>query len=144
MGSVRQGGIRRFGLRWALPFVCIFVIPLAITAVRVQYRERMGHIESLERTLSERRADEAYLTVAIERACGYAEVQREARDHWNMKVARREQRYFLSPGPLAETAAQAALEEDGSIVDRARGFLRGGVAQARSATDERTVRALSR
>jgi hypothetical protein len=142
MASVRQGGIRRLGLRWLLPFMIVFVIPLAITAVRVQYREQMGRIASLERQLQDRQADEAYLTVSIERACDYSAVQKQARDVWKMKVAGREQRFLLGPATTAELASQSAeAGGGGSLIDRAERLLRGGVAQAQSATGERTVRA---
>jgi cell division protein FtsL len=142
MASVRQGGIRRLGVRWLLPFMCIFVFPLAITAVRIQYRERMARIEALERGLSERLADEAYLQVSIERACDYAAVQREARDRWKMKVAGRDQRYIFAPAPSVQVAERTEREvAGGSVVRRAERLFRTGVAQAQSATDEGTVRA---
>jgi hypothetical protein len=141
MSSVRRGGIRRLGLRWLLPFMIIFVIPLAITAVRVQYREQMGRIASLERQLQDRRADEAYLRVSIERACDYSAVQKEAREVWKMKVAGREQRFILAPAPTVQLAARTGEDGGGSLIDRAERLFRGGVAQAQSATGERTVRA---
>jgi hypothetical protein len=121
--------------------MCIFVIPLAITAVRVQYREHMARIEALERTLDERCADEAYLKVAIERACDYAAVQKEAQGRWKMKVAGQGQRFLFAPeAPIQVATLAEGGAEDGSVAHRAGRFLRGD-AQARSAMDERTVRA---
>lgn len=140
MASVKRGGIRRLSLRWLLPFMFLFVIPLAITSVRIQYREHMGRIAQLERTLKEREADEAYLKVDIDRACDYAAVQKEARERWKMKVAGREQRFLLAPMPVAEVASAELVPEQPSLLRRAERFLRGGVAQAKAAVDERTVR----
>jgi hypothetical protein len=140
MASVKRGGIRRLNLRWLLPFMFLFVVPLAITSVRIQYREHMGRIAQLERTLKERQADEAYLNVAIERACDYAAVQKEARDHWKMKVAGREQRFQLEPEPVIQVASVEIEPENTSLIRRAKHFFRGGVAQAKAAVDERTAR----
>lgn len=125
---------RRFGrsdLRWVVLLAGVFVYLLALTKVRVEYREQTTRIERLERILKEKTADEAFLGVSIKRACTYGIVEEMAAQEWGMAVAGADQRVRVET-PAALHLEDLAEADDSGLWKQVRGYLPGGVKEARA------------
>ena len=111
-----------------LVFLGLFIYLIALTSIRVAYREHNGEIENLERKLKERRTDEAYLRSEISRSCGYVIVQRQAQEEWGMQIAGPQQHLLLAVGPTQDAGEPLA---DAGFWTRLTGGFGHDVAQAR-------------
>ncbi len=140
MASMRHRHLGRFHLRWVVLLLGLFVYLLALTRMRVEYNEQTTRIERLERTLKERRSDEAYLAVSIKRACTYGIVQDVASQEWEMDVASLDQRVRIDVLPLATADESVADAQEAGIWKRVSGYLPDGVKEAKASTGWRRDR----
>jgi len=128
--------MRRTGIRWLLVFLGFFAYLLLLTWERVEWKERNGRIECLDRLLQQRRTDEALLLVQLEEETDFDAVQGIIADH-DMMAAHLNHRVLMMTDPLPILGADG----EGPIDYASRWFnrvFRGGVAQARPSSIGRT------
>lgn len=131
MASMKHRRFGRSDLRWVVLLLGLFVYLLALTRVRVEYREQTTRIERLERTLKEKSSDEAFLSVSLKRACTYGIVEEMASREWGMAVAGSDQRVKIDTPELS--GPENLAEGHGSgIWKRVSVYLPDGVKEARA------------